>query len=79
MTQRGNRLYLHIFSWPLETLYLNGLADRVDYAQLLHDGSEISIQLAKNDDGYTAPNTLEVRLPIQRPDVLVPVVELFLK
>lgn len=73
LTQRGNRLYLHVFAWPLEALYLDGLAQRVEYAQLLHDGSEIGMRVDSSSD------TLILQLPIQSPDVLVPVIELFLK
>ena len=35
------RLYLHIFAWPLKYLYPEGLRQRVAYAQLLNDASEI--------------------------------------
>jgi alpha-L-fucosidase len=86
LTQRGNRLYLHAFAWPLQHIYLDGLAGRVDYAQLLHDGSEIRFREgpAKEggymvDTGSGDNTTIALDLPIQRPDVLVPVVELFLK
>ncbi len=72
LTQRGNRLYLHVFAWPMIDLHLDGLADRVEYAQLLNDASEIRMTTDKS-------NTLTLKLPIQRPDVLVPVIELFLK
>jgi alpha-L-fucosidase len=72
LTQRGNRLYLHVFAWPMIDIYLDGLADRVEYAQLLNDASEIQMVTDKS-------NTLTLKLPIQRPDVLVPVIELFLK
>ncbi|GHO90907.1 alpha-L-fucosidase [Reticulibacter mediterranei] len=74
LTQRGNRLYLHVFAWPMIDIYLDGLADRVEYAQLLNDASEIRMDVDKSD-----ANTLTLKLPIQRPDVLVPVIELFLK
>lgn len=40
-TQKGNRLYLHLFSWPYRTLLINGLGGKVKYAQLLNDHSEI--------------------------------------
>ena len=73
LTQRGNRLYVHVFAWPMQTLHLLGLASRVDYAQLLHDGSEIHLQTNEQDD------VLTLTLPVQRPDVLVPVLELFLR
>src|SRR5438034_4882021 len=67
-----NRLYVHIFAWPMQALHLPGLAGRVEYAQLLHDGSEIHLQSSGHDDSLT------LTLPVQRPDVLVPVLELFL-
>ena len=43
-TQNGNRLYLHIFQWPGRHLHLEGLADQVEYAQYLHDGSEPTLE-----------------------------------
>jgi len=70
-TQNGSRLYLHIYAWPFKTLFLEGLSGKIDYCQLLNDGSEI---FWKEKDGKVA-----VELPIQQPNVLVPVVEIFLK
>jgi alpha-L-fucosidase len=43
-TQRGDRLYLHIYSWPYRHLHLDNLAGKVRFAQLLNDGSEIRFQ-----------------------------------
>jgi alpha-L-fucosidase len=84
-TQRGDRLYLHLFSWPMKHIHLSGMAERVRYAQLLHDASEVQrtvvdpSQAAQNTTmAGLPPGTLTLELPIQRPDVLVPVVELFL-
>ena len=84
-TQRGNRLYVHIFSWPLEHLHLPDLAGKVEYAQLLNDASEIGFRVidpavrAQNTGvGGQPPGTLTLTLPIRRPEVAVPVVELFL-
>jgi alpha-L-fucosidase len=80
LTQRDNRLYLHIFAWPMKAIHLDGLASRVEYAQLLNDGSEIRMRTGNDaHDGYSSEDTLILELPIQRPDVLVPVIELFLK
>jgi len=85
-TQRGDRLYLHLFAWPFETVHLPGLAGRVEYAQLLHDASEVALEV--HDDARAAmmtdepaqpPGTLTLRLPVRRPDVAIPVVELFLR
>jgi alpha-L-fucosidase len=85
-TQKGNRLYLHLFAWPFRHVHLPGLAHRIEYAQLLSDASEIKIQVidphqtAQNTTmGGLAPDMLTLELPVQRPDVTVPVIELFLK
>ncbi|ANN17358.1 alpha-L-fucosidase [Amycolatopsis orientalis] len=84
-TQRGDRLYLHLFSWPMNHVHLPGMAGRVRYAQLLDDASEI--RQVHTDPGQTAQNTqmggqpegtLTLKLPIRKPDTPVPVIELFL-
>ncbi|GAA1588648.1 MULTISPECIES: alpha-L-fucosidase [Kribbella] len=84
-TQKGNRLYLHLFSWPMGHIHLQGLAGKVKYAQLLNDASEIKRivndphQQAQNTTmGGVSSETLTLKLPIQKPNVLVPVIELFL-
>ncbi|MFC9690441.1 alpha-L-fucosidase [Kribbella sp. NPDC056951] len=84
-TQNGDRLYLHFFSWPMGHIHLPGLAGKVKYAQLLNDASEIKRivndphQQAQNTTmGGTASDVLTLDLPTQKPDVLVPVIELFL-
>lgn len=85
-TRRGDRLYLHLFSWPFRHVHLPGLAGRVAYAQLLNDGSELPLTVlddtprphAHLDPLPQPPDTLTLTLPVVRPDVLVPVVELFL-
>jgi alpha-L-fucosidase len=57
-----------------------------EYAQLLHDGSEIRMEVidpheqAQNTKlGGIGEGTLTVKLPVQRPAVAVPVIELFLR
>ncbi|MGP3964196.1 alpha-L-fucosidase [Nonomuraea sp. 3N208] len=84
-TQRGDRLYVHLFAWPYKHLHLPGLAGKVRYAQLLNDASEIRVLVTDPavDSGHTKlgalpPGTLTLQLPVQRPDVAVPVIELFL-
>ena len=72
-TQNGDRLYLHIFQWPFREIHLDGLGGRVAYAQFLHDASEIHLHGSQEGGVQT------LSLPVQRPDVVVPVVELFLK
>lgn len=83
-THRGDRLYLHIFTWPMRHIHLEGMAGKIGYAQLLHDGSEVKVidsdphAQAQNTSLPGAEGVATLELPIQRPDVLVPVVELFL-
>jgi alpha-L-fucosidase len=40
-TQKCNKLFLHVFSWPYRTLLLPELGGKVLFARLLNDGSEI--------------------------------------
>ncbi|MDQ3540927.1 MAG: alpha-L-fucosidase [Chloroflexota bacterium] len=83
-TQRGDRLYLHVFSWPMRHIHLEGFAGKVEYAQLLHDASEVRMRendphaIAQNTSMTGTAGTLTLELPIQKPNVLVPVIELFL-
>ena len=85
-TQNGNRLYLHLFDWPFGHVHLPGLAERVEYAQLLNDASEILMraidphQPAQNTTmGGLGADILTLVLPVQKPDATVPVIELSLK
>jgi alpha-L-fucosidase len=81
LTQNGNKLFIHIYAWPFKALKLAGLAGKVEYARFLHDGSEIplgapvweseQLQLTKED--------MILWLPVKKPTVIVPVVELTLK
>ncbi len=85
-TQQDQRLYLHVFAWPFRHLHLEDLADKVAYAQLLNDASEIKMltfdprapQQNTRLSGLP-PNTLTLELPVRKPNVVVPVIELFLK
>ena len=82
---KTNRLYVHVLAWPFGQLYLPNLAGKVEYAQLLNDASEIPIKDIEpwqhNHAGETSSEiaTLSLRLPVQKPDVASPVIELFLK
>ena len=86
-TQRGDRLYLHLFAWPFDpSIHLPGLAGKVAYAQLLHDGSEVPMRVIGPNEGLSetaaehrlAPDALTLTVSVERPDVVVPVIELFL-
>lgn len=84
-TQNGKRLYAHIYSWPFRHLHLPDLAGKVVYAQLLHDASQVHVTnfdempVHGNMTVGTKPGSVVIELPVTKPNVVVPVVELFLK
>jgi alpha-L-fucosidase len=82
-TQNGKRLYVHILAWPFRHLELPGLAGRVEYAQLLNDASEVPFKEAgasRNwDEMGLKADSVMLYLPVEKPNVVVPVVEIFLK
>jgi alpha-L-fucosidase len=76
------RIYVHLFTWPYKHVHLDGFAGKVEYAQLLHDASEVGMGLDAwhaSHLGDQDQKTLTLVLPQKRPEVAVPVVELFLK
>ena len=79
----GKRLYVHLFAYPFAYLELPGLAGKVEYAQFLHDGSEIRFTEGQVDHfslgASRQADLLVLELPTVKPDSLVPVIELFLK
>lgn len=83
-TQKGNRLYLHIYSWPFRHIHIEGIGDRIKYAQFLHDASEVH-WLAPEPEvdsnvGVAVPEgQITLELPVKKPNVTVPVIELILK
>ena len=40
-SEDGKRLYIHLFTYPFQSLELPGFEGKIDYAQFLHDGSEL--------------------------------------
>jgi len=73
------RLYVHLLVWPMGTLQLEGFAGKVKYAQLLNDGSEVRVEKPTDEWASTDKSTLTLSLPINKPDVAIPVIELFLE
>ena len=82
-SEDGKRLYVHLFAYPYKFLELPGLAGRVDYAQFLHDGSEVLFTEGKvehfSQGASQSDNLLVLSLPEVKPHSIVPVIELFLK
>jgi alpha-L-fucosidase len=73
---------VHIFAWPYKQLSLDGFAGRVEYAQLLNDASEVFLReptAQQMEMGGAAAGAVTLDLPVERPPVAIPVVELFLK
>jgi len=79
---RTNRLYVHVLDWPMGDLVLEGYGDKVAYAQLLHDASEVKMG-ARRDSTWIREEgragDVVLKLPILKPGVEIPVVELMLK
>jgi alpha-L-fucosidase len=81
-----NRLYLHVFAWPYRHIHLDGFAGRLEYAQMLNDASEIQMTEHAADLAETSTihvpgkgGSVTLELPVNKPIVAVPVIELFLK
>ncbi len=83
-SEDGKRLYVHLFAYPFKYLILKGFAGKVEYAQFLHDGSELLFTEGKinHHSGNANPDDetmIALTLPVVKPPVIVPVIELFLK
>jgi len=78
-----NRMYVHVFAWPFVHLHLDGFAGKVEYAQLLNDASEIKmsglLEWQQVVEGKPSDDVLTLTLPVKKPNVTVPVIELFMK
>jgi alpha-L-fucosidase len=75
-----NRLYVHLLHYPFGNIYLENLAHKIEYAQFLNDASEIKMREPDpNETDSTKKNRLTLEIPVQKPPVTIPVIELFLK
>lgn len=66
------RLYIHLVDYPFGEILLENAGGKIDYAQFLHDGSEIHFR--ENENG-----SVNIVVPGIKPDCVVPVIELILK
>ena len=79
---KTKRLYVHVLEWPMGQLHLDGFAGKVKYAQLLNDASEVKFTARPDWQSHlekVSGETLTLELPVQKPNVEIPVIELFLK
>ena len=72
---KTNRLYVHLLSYPMGNLKLKNIAPKVKYIQFLHDASEIKYRAGRDEE----KNNLNLSLPVQKPPVEIPVLEVILK
>jgi alpha-L-fucosidase len=77
------RLYIHVLEWPFKSLHLPGYRGKFKYAQLLNDASEIRFTTRTQSTGNTTEtsgeNDVILTLPVEKPNVEIPVIELFLE
>jgi len=60
----ARRLYVHVLEWPPGVLALEGFAGRVEYAQLLHDASEVLFTEKAGEVGFMpGPRGQDPRTP----------------
>ena len=83
---KTRRLYVHVLAWPIHHLHLEGMSGKVAYAQLLNDASEVKLLEGGPSGHVVGPvdlgaqsKLLTLEVPIRKPAVTVPVVEVFLK
>ncbi len=70
-----NRLYIHLLAYPMGSLVLKDMAEKVKYIQFLHDASEI--KFSRGSDGNI--DDLVLQLPVLKPNSEIPVLEVYLK
>jgi len=74
-----NRLYVHLLEYPIESLPVP-FAEKVKYAQFLHDASEVKVKVPVDVSGVLRKDVdASFILPVQKPDVEIPVIEVILK
>ena len=73
------RLYVHLLEYPVRVLPI-AFSDKVEYAQFLHDGSELKLTVPRHVSGEPRTDLpASLHLPVAKPPVEIPVVEMFLK
>ncbi len=74
------RLYIHLLDYPLTNFNLKGMEGKIKYVQFLHDASEIRISQPKGSwiKQELAEGDVNLILPVNKPPVEIPVIEVFL-
>jgi len=71
----ARRLYVHLLAYPMGSVTLENMADKVKYVQFLHDASEVRFSTGSNE----TKNNINLQLPVLKPPVEIPVLEVYLK
>jgi len=87
LTERDGRVYVHVLAWPSSALVLPDFGATVKFASFVHDGAELRVERMDYAEQLHSPHqrpqapegAFIVHLPRERPDVLVPVIELDLE
>ena len=76
---KRNRLYVHLLEYPIKTMPIK-FSSKVKYAQFLHDASEIQLQIPREVSGVLRKGADPAFvLPVVKPNVEIPVIEVVLK
>ena len=84
ITERDGHIYIHVLAWPTSSLVLPDIPGTVRFASFVHDGAELRIERMDYHQQLHTPHqrpqgpdgSVVIHLPRERPDVLVPVIEL---
>ncbi len=72
---KTNRLYIHLLAYPMGNLKLKNMADKIKYIQFLHDASEVKYRTGNGEES----KNVNLQLPVLKPPVEIPVIEVILK
>ena len=80
----GKRLYIHLIEYPFANLIVENLKGKIEYAQFLHDGSEVVFEEKNELHNHLSvdmggENNILFKLPTYELDMIDPVIEVFLK
>ncbi|MBK3519370.1 alpha-L-fucosidase [Carboxylicivirga marina] len=76
----SKRLYIHLLDYPLQNYTLKGMKGKIKYVQFLHDASEIKMAAPKGHwiKQELAEGDVNLILPVNKPPVEIPVIEIIL-
>ena len=80
----GKKLYIHLLDYPFGHLEMPNLSGKLKYAQFLHDASEVIYTEGlfdhfSSEGKNQSDDIVYFNLPVVKPNIEVPVIEVFLK